>query len=260
MEPDLGEELGTDFSLTSSMWSDDDLPLTYQYGLRASSGQIMWLQSRTESAYMTTQLPAGSEANFNILKCVVYIYDGLDAYSSDSYPVEVTPIPFADASLKVMERLGDASSSSNDEIKQTNALAITILNNVNCTLAPNCTELYRLPCSTTAHSCGECLYERENGDYFIGEDGDGNSPCYLVDISEFTEAPTYAPTFSPTAVPSFGSTMNITANSSATPARRRRLLTPSLGLRGWTGGAVQANDLLSVCFDTSDCPIWHSCT
>jgi hypothetical protein len=55
-----------------------------------------------------------------------------------------------------------------------NNLASSLLNQVNCSLAPNCSDLYRQSCSRTPHTCGPCLPVA-----LIGADGDSNERCFL---------------------------------------------------------------------------------
>lgn len=65
------------------------------------------------------------------------------------------------------------SSQTVDALLQGTSLATVMLNQANCSFAPNCTELNRRSCFYTSHTCGPCLSET-----MIGLYGDSNSACY----------------------------------------------------------------------------------
>jgi len=178
VDPAEGEELGTEFRFISSMWSDDDLPISYQYGFLSGLNSLMVVQSRSESAFAVSQLPAGSAIKNKRLTCVASVFDSLSANSTYVFIVTVTPKPIAESTSIILAQLNAMNSGgvrNANEMKRLNALAISVVNSVNCTLAPpNCTAINRNPCSARDHTCGSCLA----GNY-VGENGDNNEPCHL---------------------------------------------------------------------------------
>ena len=70
---------------------------------------------------------------------------------------------------------GNLNTASVDQVKQFNGLVTYLMGKVNCSLAPNCSDLHRSECSSTPHTCGSC-----NSNLFVGESGDSNSMCVLV--------------------------------------------------------------------------------
>ena len=63
VDPSEGVELADQFRFTSSMFSDDDMPITYQYGFLSRVNTLLVVQTRSESAFAVSQLPAGSESD-----------------------------------------------------------------------------------------------------------------------------------------------------------------------------------------------------
>ena len=90
VSPSSGEELTTDFTLSASLWIDDDIPLTYAiYYNDPRSGEPQTVQTRSETAYGESQMPAGMDYNNYTITCGVFVYDILDAYGSGTNIVTV---------------------------------------------------------------------------------------------------------------------------------------------------------------------------
>jgi hypothetical protein len=132
----------------------------------------MTIQSRSESSFGKSTLPAGLEADGCALSCVVSVYDSLMSSQSADYSVTVVPLVISTADLSdlVFSQL-NASSGSSDKTKQVLATASTVLNSVDCSLAPDCASLNRHNCSATSQTCGSCLAD------YDGVSGDVNSRC-----------------------------------------------------------------------------------
>ena len=176
--PESGTELTEPFEFAANAWSDQDLPLQYQFGYVSSAGVYVVLRSRTETAFGKLTLPAGAEAADFSLSCTADIFDSYSAVSTSLYSVTVTKSVEernSSETLQFITGILAVGSSSADGIKQSNAVGSYLLNTVNCTLAPNCSSLNRLDCYRTAHTCGDCL----SGDY-VGEAGDSNERCVSV--------------------------------------------------------------------------------
>jgi hypothetical protein len=60
-----------------------------------------------------------------------------------------------------------------DDLKRATAISSALLNAVNCSTAPNCTDLNRYSCSAVAGTCGVCM------DGFVGDKGHQNSYCFF---------------------------------------------------------------------------------
>eukprot|EP01038_Epipyxis_sp_PR26KG_P005469 gene5469-7572_t len=168
--PSTGYSYSDYFAFYSSFWQSDSLPLSYQYGfLSISSGVTVVLQTRSELTYASFQLPSGAQSKGYSLTATAQIFDSYLANltSFDNIVVKVnSSVTFTSLSTS------SALNSSSAVIKQAVALSGTSYNTVNCSIAPNCSNLNRQECSSTAHTCGSCLSST-----FIGSVGDSNEVC-----------------------------------------------------------------------------------
>ena len=184
VSPSHGTEFLDYFSFATSLWANDELPLTYLFGYFGSveddHTNIIALNGRGHSAFLSEQLlPAGQEAYNYTLACGVYVFNNLNAMGHINQSVQVikAPIPEDELTAAILTQLLDASSRQDTvKLKSVISVGISVLNGANCSLAPiSCESLGRYECGKTSHSCGECLPE------LLGQDGgDGNSPCYNV--------------------------------------------------------------------------------
>ena len=184
VSPSHGTEFLDYFSFATSLWANDELPLTYLFGYFGSVEDdytdIIALNGRGHSAFLSEQLlPAGQEAYNYTLACGVYVFNNLNAMGHINQSVQVikAPIPEDELTAAIMTQLLHASSRQDTvKLKSVISVGISVLNGANCSLAPiSCESLGRYECGKTSHSCGECLPE------LLGQDGgDGNSPCYNV--------------------------------------------------------------------------------
>ena len=170
--PVVGEEIRTQFSFTASNWQDEDLPLSYAFGFISSTGSLLNIQSKSEQSYGVSTLPAGPDFLENVLECVMQVYDSMNAHfgASNYTTVKRSTLSAADLQQKILQTLSDSTGSA-DGTKQVLAAASSVLNTVNCSLAPNCLALHRNRCSSVAHTCGSCLTG------FLGEASDRNTLC-----------------------------------------------------------------------------------
>jgi len=172
--PASGIELSTIFSFRTENWYDAHTPITYQFEYFTSAGLVSVIQSRSELAYGSAMLPAGTGTDSNVT-CRVSVFDALDAVVKSSH--QVTVLAAASQSVADLASLVDSQIASaagdNDATRQTISLFASVLNTVNCTLAPNCTDIGRNSCasSTASHTCGSCL----SG--LIGDQGSANTEC-----------------------------------------------------------------------------------
>jgi len=172
ISPSVGIERSTSFSMRTSQWFDAHMPLTFQFEYFSTAGLRIVLQSRSERAFAASQLPAGTNAGFNV-SCRVVVFDALGASAALLSPVTVTSVPIPtieQLSVEISSELGSASGDL-DATRQVISLYASVLNIVNCSFAPNCTSVGRLECGTKSHTCGDCLTGR------IGDSGPGNGVC-----------------------------------------------------------------------------------
>jgi hypothetical protein len=176
VSPRNGTEIVDPFTFVATQWYDADLPLQYQFGYISNSGAAVALRSKSETAYWTGKLTAGSTINGFAVNCSAQVIDSLEAgrvvydvvrvqKQGDRDPATVADI----ISSALIEGAG-----STDGLKQATALSTYLLNEVNCTSTPNCTTLNRQECFRTPHTCGACI-----SSLYIGDEGDSNQHCQL---------------------------------------------------------------------------------
>jgi hypothetical protein len=174
--PPVGTELKDMFSFSSSLWSDDDLPITYQYGFVSTGGRLMPVQSRSESASRSVILPAGDPLEDYVLLCVATIYDSFNANTTMTASVSVNQTSdVASAGMDLLTSLAassDGSSADVDTVFAAVSVTMSAVNSVNCSAAPNCTLLHRSKCAAAVATCGPCLTG------FSGVLGESNIACY----------------------------------------------------------------------------------
>jgi hypothetical protein len=160
------------FHLLCNRWTDSDLPLSYQFSFLSSIGLTLITKTLTTLPYTETVLPEGLKENNKKVTCQADIYDNLNANSTVYSAVQVNSLVKANLSALVHFNI-DAKNAIdlNDLIKGVN-IASSLLNQPNCTLSPNCTQLNRFPCLSTSHTCGPCQIS-----YFASSTGDGNELC-----------------------------------------------------------------------------------
>ena len=160
ISPAEGVARGDDFTFSALQWQDSDLPLNYEFGYRAvSTSKRVTMSSRSAFTSAKSQLPVRAESKGYEMSCFALIYDRLNANATSTRTIVVN-LALALSVVEIQEYANEAPESSNpDDLKQYSALSSSLLNEVNCSLAPNCSELYRQECSSTAHTCGDCEYE-----------------------------------------------------------------------------------------------------
>ena len=185
VSPPSGRELRDHFLLFTSKWTDTEFPLSYEFGFKFSEADVTMLpiRGKSESNYVDNIfLPGGFEKHNHSVVCVVNALNNLNAKSSLNRLVSVFPTPLSAADLEktIQNRIEKVSTSQNmDEVKAVVSLGVSMLNKVNCTLAPsNCTVLGRHECRYSPNVCGSCL------DGFLSDrEGDGNTQCFLNPVS-----------------------------------------------------------------------------
>jgi uncharacterized membrane protein len=160
------------FHLICNSWTDSDLPLFYQFSFLSNSGLTLITKTLTTLSYTETVLPEGLKENNKKLTCQADIYDNLNANTTVYSLAQVNTLFKANLTALVHFNIDSKNAIDlNDLIKGVN-IASSLLNQPNCTLAPNCTQLNRFPCLSTSHTCGPCQIS-----YFASSTGDGNELC-----------------------------------------------------------------------------------
>jgi hypothetical protein len=173
--PSVGMELDTKFVLSASLWEDDDIPLSYAlYFIDPRSVSAQSVKTRSEVSFGSTKLPAGLESENNGVTIGVYVYDLLDAVSSATgvVTVNVTTMTLAEKQALVTSSVSGGEDMTVDETKQAVSIGTSIINLVDCSMAPNCTYLERDNCVLIENTCGAC----KNG-YIADQNSYGNTRC-----------------------------------------------------------------------------------
>jgi hypothetical protein len=197
VSPDTGYALIDNFVFSCSGWQSDHLPLTYQFSYLSQAEIKLIVRSSSILSYTSSILPSGSSNTNRSVICVADVFDSLAANRTVITSVKVLSsdnLIFSQQNLptvtgKINENLNTTVAlllSNVDDIVRGTAIASFILNQANCSQAPNCTSLNRFPCYSTAHTCGACLSTS-----LIGSLGDNNEPCY--DTSHLAKISTLPP-------------------------------------------------------------------
>jgi hypothetical protein len=175
--PDSGYSLNTSFLLKTFNWADDaeDFPLLFTmmaFASDADDARVV-IKSANVIPFASVILAQGLQYNgfaVNILVTAEDIY--LCAGSSYSSVIVKPQLDLSEISHSMTKQLNIAILEKNSDlaIQVVNAVTSSI-NNANCSSAPLCSSMGRLPCSSVAHTCGECM-----GEYF-GAEGHSNQPC-----------------------------------------------------------------------------------
>jgi hypothetical protein len=179
--PSSGEELVDSFSFLAERWTDADLPLLYQFSYLTAEGVEVTLRSKAESAFTSALLPAGPASSNYSVAGTAQVYDALAASSSVQYAVRVTKAVAVRSAASTSDFVTSSLSSSGgnvDQLKRATALSSYLLNQVDCSGAPDCAKLNRAGCSQTPQTCGVCV-----SSLYVGEVGDSNEPCVLKSVA-----------------------------------------------------------------------------
>eukprot|EP01040_Poterioochromonas_malhamensis_P011892 gene11892-biopygen2504 len=176
VQPSSGLAYVDSFTLSCSLWTDSNLPLSYQFSyLIESNGMKSVVRGMSVVGYATSLLPAGSKARNNSMVVMADVYDSLNANTSISTTVKVVEPEQNSFNISSFITAATSSASSVDALVQGTSLSSLLLNQANCSLAPDCSKLNRNGCFSTAHTCGSCVSSA-----LVGQVGDSNNPCRVV--------------------------------------------------------------------------------
>ena len=168
--PSNGRQLTDTFTFSASRWWDSDLPINYAFGfITPSSGTLNVVQALSQQLFTTTSLPAGQDTSNYTLACQMLVYDSYLSSAAATQTVHVKPSVVSNAALAqaVSSQLSNPATAT-----QILSVAVALVTNVQCTSAPNCTLLHRLPCSAKKNTCGSCVSPK-----LVGENSDSNGQC-----------------------------------------------------------------------------------
>lgn len=180
VDPSVGSSLSTLFSVSTSLWESDNIPLQYAFTYQLSSDlPPLKIGSLSSLTAIQTTLPAGLSSRDNLLAIIVTAYDTLQASSSSATIATVNLVVKSDSAVSSLLSTSLSTSFSSGNIDG----AIQVVNNVastvsivNCsaTTVAYCSSLNRKSCDTIPNTCGNCL----SG--FTGIVGYANTKCFLV--------------------------------------------------------------------------------
>jgi len=192
ISPREGYELETIFIFMASLWTDNDIPISYQFGFvsgnsgrsssssGSSSDSVLVLQGRSELSSTSSTLGSGDVTGS------VEVFDNLGAsmIANNFVSVSIQVNRSLDELHSTIINQLDINSGNNDGTKSILSVASSILNKVNCTLAPNCNDLNRYPCSDTTQTCGICYNS------YFGIFGSSNSKCIAIKSRKLVDTST----------------------------------------------------------------------
>jgi hypothetical protein len=117
--PTSGIELETIFTYSTSLWTDTDLPVTYQFSFHQVNSYFterMTIQGKSEIETTQTTLPSGLELYNYSISCIVQIFDSLDCHTSTSLSVSVNKV--IENNINLLEVISLESSTNYNNIDQ----------------------------------------------------------------------------------------------------------------------------------------------
>ena len=187
--PDSGEALKTYFIVGTLYWSDDidDMPLSYVFSyFTDDSTASTTIKAKNANTQVNVTFGQGLETMDYIVTCVVFAYDILGDSNEAAKTITVTPIVATVTELNsLVTGEVETAMKTGDTETVNNVLSGTLssLNSADCSLAPNCTVLFREQCAHTEATCGAC----KEGYTGTGGGKDANTQCFEVDITEIGE-------------------------------------------------------------------------
>ena len=196
VSPSSGKELMDEFMISAINWEDDDLPLSYVFGVVSDAGSNVVLQSKSEESRGRLYLNANDDGSDVSVFSEIYDNLGLNISAYDSVVVnpyidgQSTTNKNASAHMNLLESISSPVVNNNNTETITSmeaskyrsliGIAMVGLNKVDCLLPSNivsCASLNRTKCASTPMTCGSCM------DGYIGEFGDANTACYIKNES-----------------------------------------------------------------------------
>jgi len=160
ISPSKGVELDTSFLFSASLWSDEDIPISYSFGFYATntSTTVATIKARSEASFTSSNLPAGLEESKFQIRGLLLVYDSLSASTTAINWVEVTRFVAANTSAlteAISAKLNNAMLSSPEDTLNFLSVASAVINFVNCSIAsPSyCSKMNRYKTITLINTC-----------------------------------------------------------------------------------------------------------
>jgi hypothetical protein len=210
-EPMSGIMLQDIFELSASLWTDEDIPLQYEFAysttdesvlqgffyppltpipsvLKTTYSQYYIIRAKLEQSYYSTILPQGLPQYQYGLSIRIKVFDALNANGHNLVVVQSLPRPISIETLEEtfndVFRMNAASRNdssltvNNDLSRSAVAFVGSTLNVVDCMGALSCRSLNRNPCTVVANTCGSCL------DGYFGDGVFANTMCFPFTIGQ----------------------------------------------------------------------------
>jgi hypothetical protein len=204
-EPMSGIMLQDVFELSGSLWTDEDVPLQYEFAysttdesvlegfvyppltpipstLKTTYSQYYIMRAKLEQSYYSTILPQGLPQYQYGLSIRIKVFDALNANTHNLVVVQSLPRQmsietleetFNDVFKMTAASLNDSSVTVNNDLSRSAVAFVgSTLNVVDCMGALNCRSLNRNPCTVVANTCGNCM------DGYFGDGFFANTMCY----------------------------------------------------------------------------------
>ncbi|GMH95715.1 hypothetical protein TrVE_jg5792 [Triparma verrucosa] len=186
-----GTALQTEFSIRAQNWVDDasDLPFTYSlfYRVTGATDETQITVDSASAIKDAVLLPVGG-GNASSVVVTAKVADKYGSFGEASAlaVVKAPQLTLEDMGTLTEQLTEDALAKGDTELVfQVLESSTSILNSVNCSLAPDCAGLNRLECEVgeTSHACGKCLsgFVVENSGK--GTSLPGNSQCKIKSAS-----------------------------------------------------------------------------
>ena len=180
--PSIGREIFDPFRFLCDLWTDTDLPLSYQFSYLTGANNLMIIQSSSPLPYTSTSLPAGLIPNNQSIRCFADIFDNLKANTTVMRQVIVrSSVESLNLSTLVISNANPTTFVAVNDLVKGTGLASYLLNRADCSSSPNCTALNRSPCYSTKGTCGPCF-----SGYFATSMRDSNEICFKTIPTSFS--------------------------------------------------------------------------
>jgi hypothetical protein len=178
--PSVGIIFDTEFLFNAKFWLDTDLPLTYEFGFLQDtlsvSDLFVLLRGRSQVSYSRHSFLSSNGKDVPIV-CRVNVFDLHDAISTDQFSIYLNESSLSATEKESMyENLLSGSRGNIDKVKEVVGGISTEMNVVDCSEAPDCIGLNRMPCKYIDATCGPCF------DDYYGEIGSKNSFCFAKTV------------------------------------------------------------------------------
>ena len=178
--PSIGYALNTSFLISGTSWTaeSDSYPLSYQFSYATSmtaTGAELSLAQQQPQTYIYSILPPGEVAAKNLITVIVRCSD---RYSGTAMALNTVQVIDMTKNIDLASVVSDSvdrflNSGNTAGLFQSMSSISSVLNEVNCSAAPDCVSLYRDNCGGgSANTCGSCMTG------YVGVVGESNGQCH----------------------------------------------------------------------------------